>query len=414
MRRSLWARANVAHLMRCDRVISDLRELAALTSDGRGAQRVAWTPTWARARAWLQAKLAEIDADVHIDAAGNLWAARGDPGAPAVAVGSHLDSVPDGGWLDGALGVVAGLEMLRAAAERGDASRLWLVDWADEEGARFGRSLLGSGAATGTLDVEPLRGLRDAEGVALADALAEHGVAIDMLSEARAQRPQVAAYAELHIEQGPVLERVGRSVGVGVGALGLDRVTIRLDGPGGHAGATPIADRRDPVAAAARVITSVTEDVQGCDGLATVGSITVSPGIPTAIAQSVTFTLDLRHPDASVLARMIDDAASTCARIAAEIGVGISTEPLLSVEPTVFDARLIALAEAAVTGVTGGSQPIWSGPLHDAVSMARARVPSVMLFVRSIGGISHTAAENSHADDICDGVRALAELVEAV
>ncbi len=211
-----------------------------------------------------------------------------------------------------------------------------------------------------------------------------------------------------------MLERVGRSVGVGVGALGLDRVTIRLDGPGGHAGATPIADRRDPVTAAARMISSVTADAQGCDGLATVGSLTVSPGIPTAVAQSVTFTLDLRHPDASVLAGMIDDAASTCGRIAAEAGVGISTEPLLSVEPTVFDARLISLAEAAVTGVTDGSQTIWSGPLHDAVSMARAGVPSVMLFVRSIGGISHTSAEDSHPDDICDGVRALAELVETV
>ena len=400
--------------MRCDRVLSDLRELAALTSDERGAQRVAWTPAWARARTWLQAKLAEISADVHIDSAGNLWAALGDPGTSAIAVGSHLDSVPDGGWLDGALGVVAGLELLRASAERDQVPRLRLIDWADEEGARFGRSLLGSGAATGTLDVEPLRDLHDAAGVALADALAEHGVAIDRLSEARAQRPELAAYVELHIEQGPVLERVGRPVGVGLGALGLNRVTIRLDGPGGHAGATPIADRRDPVAAAARMISSVTEQVQRCDGLATVGLFTVSPGIPTAIAQSVTFTLDLRHPDASVLAGVIDDAASTCAQIVAEIGVGISTEPLLSVEPTVFDPRLIALAEAAVTRAAGASQPIWSGPLHDAVSMARAGVPSVMLFVRSIGGISHTSAEDSHPDDICDGVRALAELVETI
>ena len=205
------------------RARDDLRALRELTGDEHGAQRVAWTETWARARDWLRERLDELPVEVETDAAGNLWATLPGRSDRTVVLGSHVDSVPDGGWLDGALGVLGGLEVLRAIAARGERPPVTvaLVDWADEEGARFGRSLLGSSLATGGLDPATLRDVSDRDGVTLRDALADHGVELDAAPNARKRLDDAAAYLELHIEQGPVLERDGLALGVVTGTAGV-------------------------------------------------------------------------------------------------------------------------------------------------------------------------------------------------
>src|SRR5437660_5531996 len=194
--------------MNAQRVIDDLRELAARTSTPDGAQRLAWGPVWREARDWFRGKIAELGLGVSADSAGNNWVTLPGASTKTVIVGSHLDSVPNGGWLDGCLGVMAALEALRMYAGTQPPVTLRLVDWADEEGARFGRSLLGSSAAAGSLRVDEVRELKDRAGTRLVDALAESGVAIDGMLEAHRALKAIdaRAYLELHIEQGPVLE----------------------------------------------------------------------------------------------------------------------------------------------------------------------------------------------------------------
>src|SRR5271154_6517001 len=194
------------------RVISDLEELRALTGDANGAQRLAWSPVWLAARAWFQGKLEGLPVEHHDDAAGNSWTTLRGDSERALVLGSHLDSVPNGGWLDGCLGVLAGLEVLRGLAEEFDGKppfTVRLVDWADEEGARFGRSLFGSSAFAGKATVAADRVRTDREGVPLAAALAECGIDVERVGEAVVEQGNIAAYLELHIEQGPVLERLG-------------------------------------------------------------------------------------------------------------------------------------------------------------------------------------------------------------
>jgi allantoate deiminase len=393
------------------RALRGLRELARLTSDDAGAQRVAWTDTWVAAREWLRGELDAIPGvTVDTDPAGNTWATLPGESERFVIVGSHLDSVPDGGWLDGALGVIAGLEVLRALAGEPRPLTLKLVDWADEEGARFGRSLLGSSACAGTLDPDAVRGLTDRDGVTLADALAAHGVDLDRAGEARERLEGAAAYLELHIEQGPVLERLDLPLGVVVGTFGVQRHRVRFTGAHAHAGASPMDARRDAFVAGARSAVAFRDDAARRDDVrATTGAVHVSPGIPTAFNGACELTLDQRALDAGVLAEMLADARAEAARLAAEEGCEVAWEHVWEIEPIPFDAGLIALAEDVVTGVAGASHRLPSGPLHDAAEMARV-MPAVMVFVRSLGGVSHTKAEDSLGPDIELGVRALYEL----
>src|SRR6478752_3987287 len=209
------------------RVVADLRELKGLTGDDDGAQRVAWTDTWKAANDWFLKELDAIDGvTVDSDAAGNIWATAPGDSERFVMIGGHLDSVPNGGWLDGILNVLAGLEVLRAQAPESRPLTLKLVSWADEEGARFGRSLLGSSAAAGTLEPDAVRGLTDAEGTKLPDALAENGVDLDAMTNAELPE-NLAAYRELHIEQGPRLEEMGKPAAAVIGCYGVERHAIR-------------------------------------------------------------------------------------------------------------------------------------------------------------------------------------------
>jgi allantoate deiminase len=393
------------------RAIVGLRELARLTGDDDGAQRVAWTDIWKTANDWLRGELQGIDGvSVDSDEAGNVWATAPGESERFVVVGGHLDSVPNGGWLDGALNVIAGLEVMRALAGEPRALTLKLVNWADEEGARFGRSLLGSSACAGTLEPDSVRGLTDRDGVALPDALREHGVDLDHALASHARLENAAAYLELHIEQGPVLERLDLPLGAVLGTFGVERHAVRFTGLHAHAGSTPMDVRRDAFLAAARSALAFREDALSRDDVrATTGIVRVSPGIVTAFNGSCELSLDQRALDADVLARMLARAQEASREIAAEEGCEVSWERIWQIEPIPFDPALIDLADAVIADVAGTSYRLPSGPLHDAAEMARV-IPTVMLFVKSLRGLSHTKEEDTPVEDLELSVRALHEL----
>jgi hydantoinase/carbamoylase family amidase len=393
------------------RAVAGLEELRRRTGDDDGAQRVAWTDTWIAAREWLRGELDSIDGvTVATDEAGNTWASAPGDHDRFVIVGGHLDSVPDGGWLDGALNVVAGLEVLRALAGEERPVGIRLVDWADEEGARFGRSLMGSSACAGTLDPDSVRGLTDKEGTALPDALAAHGVQLDSMRDSSSRLQGAAAYLELHIEQGPVLEQMGLPLGAVLGTFGVQRHMVRFTGAHAHAGASPMHLRRDAFLTAARSSLAWRDDAARRDDVrATTGVVKVFPGIVTAFNGTCEVSLDQRALDADVLADMLATAKAESERIAEQEGCEVAWERVWEIEPIPFHAELIDLADESVKQVAGTSHRLPSGPLHDAAEMAR-KMPTVMLFVKSLGGVSHTKEEDTPIADLELSVRALDEL----
>jgi hydantoinase/carbamoylase family amidase len=366
-----------------ERTLADLRALEELTK----GRRLAWTDDWMRARAWLRERLDELPVEVEIDAAGNLWATLRGARPEFIIVGSHIDSVPDGGWLDGALGVLAGLEMLRARADDDLPVSLRLVDFADEEGARFGSSLVGSRAAAGRLDVD----------APLAEAALACGVDMSRANEARAQLDGALAYLELHIEQGPVLERAGLQTAAVDGCAGVERYRVTVPGETAHAGAAPMDTRRDALVAASRAILEVTELTRTAGGTATVGRIEARPGVVTIVPGSVELVLDLRHPEPAGLAALLEGAGVA-------FGSDAQWELVWRIDPIRFDTELVELARE-------GGHVMTSGALHDAAAIAPL-VPTVMLFVPSIRGISHSREEDTAEDDIAAGVLALDRLLD--
>lgn len=392
------------------RTVEELRELQQLTGDEHGAQRVCWTPTWLRARDWLAQKLAALP-NVHqeIDQAGNQWATLPGRSPRAVLIGGHLDSVPNGGWLDGSLNVLAGLEVLRHLAEDPGQPELTvrLVSWADEEGARFGRSLFGSSAASGTLDLEQVRSLTDSQGIRLPDALAECGVQLDHVRDCAQQLEGAAAYLELHIEQGPVLEQLGLPLGVVLGTFGVERHAVRFRGQSAHAGSTPMNARRDAFAAAARLALDARQIARNHGGVATVGRVTTRPGIVTAIPGECDITLDQRHLDAGALDQMLQEARSAGDRIAEEERVDVEWERLWRIEPLPFHPELMTICEEAIERTAGHMHRLPSGPLHDAAEMVRAGVPTAMIFVQSLNGLSHAKEEDTKTEHLELAVQAL-------
>src|SRR6186997_422536 len=396
------------------RTVAELKELRELTGDENGAQRVAWTETWERARGWLREKLDGLPLEHEIDEAGNQWWTLRGSSERAVLTGGHIDSVPNGGWLDGALNVVAGVEAMRPRAEDGEpAVPVRLVDCADAEGARFGRSLFGSSAAAGSMaDQDELRARRYADGVALPDALEEHGVDLDRALEARRQLEGAAAYLELHIEQGPVLESLELPLGVVLGTFGVERHQITFRGQAAHAGSTPMDKRRDALAGAAKLALEIRGVAARAGGgaVCTMGSCVTRPGIVTSVVETCTVLLDQRHLDAAKLAGMLGEAQEASERFASEEDVEVEWEKVWSIEPILFDAELIELAEEAVREVAGTSHQLPSGPLHDAAEISRAGIPTVMLFVQSLRGLSHTKLEDTKPEHLEQSVEALDRL----
>jgi N-carbamoyl-L-amino-acid hydrolase len=396
------------------RTVAELKELRSLTSDENGAQRVAWTDTWLAARKWFASKLAGMPVEQHYDAAANNWITLQGESDQALLIGGHLDSVPNGGWLDGALNIVAALEVLRRIHDE-YAGRppvtIRLVDWADEEGARFGRSLLGSSAFAGTHSIEADRGRTDKDGIRLEDAVARCGFPFPQFPDAQQERRNAAAYLELHIEQGPVLERLGLPLGVVLGTKGVERHAITFRGQEAHSGSTPMAVRRDALAPAAKLALEIRPIARKHpDAVCTMGSVKTFPGIVTAVVGRCETTLDQRDLDAAVLAQMYREAQEASRRFAEEEGCTVEWSRIWNIEPVPFHPELIELCDQAVSEVAGVSHRLPSGPLHDAAEVARAGVPAVMMFVQSLGGISHNKIEDTTEEHLEMSVAALDRL----
>lgn len=394
------------------RTIDELKELRALTGDADGAQRVAWTDTWATARSWMKEKLDGLPVEYETDAAGNVWVTLRGQSDKTMLIGGHLDSVPNGGWLDGCLNVMAGLEVLRRIASEGTPPvTVRLVDWADEEGARFGRSLFGSSAASNTMNPDELRDLKDKNGVTLVDALARFGVNLDTCKQAHAQLKNAAAYLELHIEQGPVLESMDLPLGVVLGTFGVERHAIRFTGQAAHSGSTPMDKRRDALGGVSRLHLEIREVAKRHpSGVCTVGRVVTQPGIVTAVVGQADMTLDQRHLDAEHLAAMLQEAKDASQRIAADEKIEVEWNRLWQIEPILFHPHLIDLCEQSILETCGVSHRLPSGPLHDAAEVARAGVPTIMMFVQSLYGISHNKIEDTKEEHIAYSVQAFDRL----
>jgi hydantoinase/carbamoylase family amidase len=379
-------------------VIADLDELAS-QSGGRfaGADRLAWTPRWLETRAWLRSKLEAIGLEPTLDEAGNMWAPIAGDSDAFLIVGSHIDAVPDGGWLDGALGVLTALEVVRQLRSSGRSLPIGVrfVDWADEEGARFSRSLLGSSAAAGTLVPDDVRNLRDSDGVALGDALAACDVDLDRAVGATKSLIGAAGYLELHIEQGPVLLDTGRLAAPVSGTFGVERHLMTFTGQAAHAGSTPMRLRQDSLAAAARAALEIRESAITHGGVATVGRMDSTPGVVTAVAGRTEMQLDQRHLSPEALAAMLSDAVASCRAAAEEFRCTVEAHRVFGATPTPFHPALVEIAGAAVRDAGGGEgEPVPSGPLHDATEIGRM-VPTAMIFVQSDPPLSHAAIEDS-------------------
>jgi len=399
------------------RTVAELKELRALTADENGAQRVAWTDTWLKARKWFAAKVAEIPnatLDHHGDAAGNNWVTLRGASEKDLLLGGHLDSVPNGGWLDGSLDELAGLEVFRRIAAEYNGRppvTIRLVDWADEEGARFGRSLLGSSAFAGTHSIAADRARTDRDGVKMEDALRRCGVEIERFPDAEKERANAAAYLELHIEQGPVLERMGLPLGVVLGTKGVERHNITFFGQEAHSGSTPMNARRDALAAAAKLALEI-RAIAGKhpDAVCTMGSLKTLPGIVTAVVGRCEATLDQRDLNAGILAQMYREAQEASRRFAGEEKCTVEWSRLWSIEPVPFHPELLELCEQAIREVSGTPHRMPSGPLHDAAEVSRAGIPTVMLFVQSLRGISHNKIEDTREEHLEMSVTALDRL----
>jgi hydantoinase/carbamoylase family amidase len=400
------------------RTVAELKELRELTGNEDGAQRVAFTETWAKARAWLREKLEAIpNVEVHRDAAGNLWATLGGHSEKALLIGGHIDSVPNGGWLDGCLNTMTGVEILRRIAAEYEGAppvTVRLVDWADEEGARFGKSLFGSSACSGNLDMEEARKLADKDGIALPDALREHGIDFETVKDCGVELKNAAAYQELHVEQGPVLLDLDLPLGTVLGTFGVERHAIRFHGQAAHSGSTPMNRRKDAFLAAARMSPEIYAIAEREEGVCTIGSCKTKPGIVTSVVEDCEITLDQRHLDGAALVRMLAQAKEASERFADGAKVTVEWSRLWKIPPILFHPDLIEFCDEAIKETFGVTHRLPSGPLHDAAEVAAAGVPTIMMFTQSLHGISHNRIEDTREEHLELAVLAFDKLASKI
>jgi hydantoinase/carbamoylase family amidase len=398
------------------RTVAALKELRALTGDDNGAQRVAFTPTWLKAREWLRQKVAGLPLEIHNDAAGNTWFTLRGKSEKCLLIGGHIDSVPNGGWLDGCLNVMAGVEILRRLNAQYSGKppvTVRLVDWADEEGARFGKSLFGSSACSGNLDMKEACGLVDKQGIKLPDALKNVGIDFEHVKDSGKELKNAAAYIELHIEQGPVLLDLDLPLGAVLGTFGVERHAITFHGQAAHSGSTPMNRRKDAFLAAAKIAAEIYRIAERSgNGVCTIGSCTTKPGIVTSVVEECRITLDQRHLGAVALAQMLREAKDASERFAQEGNVRVSWERLWQIAPRPFHDDLIKLCDESIRETCGNSHRLPSGPLHDAAEVAAAGVPTVMMFVQSLHGISHNKIEDTKEEHLELCVTAFDKLAE--
>jgi beta-ureidopropionase / N-carbamoyl-L-amino-acid hydrolase len=380
-----------------------------------GYRRYSWTPADAACRGWFARAATELGLRTDCDRNGNLWAWWGRPGGgsgPAIATGSHLDSVPDGGAFDGPLGIVsafAAIGELRAAGFR-PARPIGVAAFTEEEGARFGVACLGSRLLTGAIDPAVARDLHDGQGVSLAEAMRAAGRDPRRLGEDEDLLADLGCYVELHVEQGSALDGLGAAIGVAEGIWPHGRWRFDFSGRADHAGTTRLADRRDPMLPFAASVQAARAAAAANGALATFGKVTAEPGAANAISSGVHAWLDARAPDETVLQRLVAGIQAAAEAAAAEHGVGFglrqeSVTPLVSFSPELRDRLTRVLAAAGLDAPT-----VPTGAGHDAGVLA-ARIPTAMLFVRNPSGVSHSPAEHAELADCETGVTALAAVL---
>lgn len=375
-------------------------ELAPIGRTGSGGyRRFAWTPEDATLREWFVGAASGIGLDVVPDRAGNLWAWWGDPDAqgPGLVVGSHLDSVPEGGAFDGPLGIVSSLVALQSLRDRGFTPRrpLGIAMFGDEEGARFGIACAGSRLLTGALDADRARGLRDNDGTTMAEAMAAAGLDPAGVGADDEALRRIGTFVELHVEQGKGLVDTGHAVAVASGIWPHGRWRIDLDGRADHAGTTRLSDRDDPMLAFASLVTEARQAAERNDALATVGKVVVNPNGVNAIPSCVTAWLDCRADEEVAVRAVLSELR------------GYSPAEESWTDRTAFHPALqhdlVGLLDAPVLATGAG---------HDAGVLANAGIPTSMLFVRNPTGVSHSPHEYAERDDCLDGVAALTRVVE--
>lgn len=391
----------------------DLESLARIGADpGGGVTRVAWSPELLAAYAWLAERGRTVGATSDIDAAGNAFLRSSGGDGPAFLIGSHLDTVPRGGTLDGALGVLAGLDVLRQFHERGDGPRcpLWVSSFMDEEGTRFGTALFGSRAFTGH-DLSGLGSRTDRTGVTIAEAMAACGRDHAAVGSAAAI-DRIRGYLELHIEQGPVLEQSGEEIGVVTSIVGLLGLQVRLEGQANHAGTTPMNMRRDALAGAARAVLELRDLARHAPSVtANVGTIAVEPGGKNVIPGACDFSIDIRAADHATYLTLDEAARGILARIAAEESLSLTVSEIYRLDPVPMDTAFVDAIERAAELEGASARRMPSGAGHDAQIIA-PHVPAGMLFVPSRGGISHNPAEHTDPAQCATGSRVLARSVQ--
>jgi N-carbamoyl-L-amino-acid hydrolase len=401
---------NRTSFARLDRRLRHLATFGALP--GGGVTRPAWSPAHEQARAWLVQEMRTAGLQTLMDAAGNVFGATDvnglDPGRPVVLTGSHIDTVPEGGPLDGALGVLAALECLHTVVEHGvpHARPLAVVAWSDEEG-RYG-SLFGSRAFSGALEVSRIDAMAASDGDRLVDAMARAGFDAHRAGEAKVDPATVAAYVELHIEQGPRLEEAGVPVGVVEAIVGIRRTRLTFRGQADHAGTTPMERRRDGFLAAAEYALKARDLVVKRDARAVtnVGVVHVHPGVSNIVPARGELIHEMRVPDAGVLDRLAKDCQALARRVARRRGVEVDIEPMSVTAPAACSPRVQAAVEAAAEDLGLRTMRLHSAAGHDAQNLARITAAG-MVFIPSTGGRSHRIDESSAPEAIEHGANVL-------
>jgi hydantoinase/carbamoylase family amidase len=396
------------------RLVADIQAAAQYGGHGTGVTRLAWSKELQDVQAWLTKKLEELELEVELDAAGNLIGRWQAGAAKAIAVGSHLDTVPTGGRYDGALGVLSGLEAIRLLKERGFEPQrpLWLISFMDEEGARFGAALFGSRAFVGK-DLRELGERRDADGISLGEAMLELGFDFQRVPSAR-RVDELGGYLELHIEQGPVLESEGVEIGIVTGIVGLIGFRARFVGEANHAGTTPMRMRRDALCGAATAVLALRDAGRARDDITTnVGIISAEPGGFNVVPGAAEFTIDVRSATEEGYATLEPLVRETLGRIAAEEDLELELSEAYRLEPLPLAPELIDVLEQAAGAVGATSMRMPSGAGHDAMEVGR-HVPVGMLFVPSRKGISHSPEEFTEPEHCELGARVLARALETL
>lgn len=398
-------------MINSDRLNDYIQSLGAIGAlEGGGVCRLALSPSEKLGRDWLVAAMQDLGLQVEVDAIGNIFGTRAgqDPELGHVMLGSHIDTVATGGLYDGALGVLAGLEVVASLNDAGVQTLhpVTVAAFTDEEGARFAPDMLGSLVFVGGLDLQEALDISAIDGARLGDELAAIGYA------GMGRGPQkIAAYLELHIEQGPILEDEALQIGVVEGVQGISWQEITFEGASAHAGTTPLRLRRDAGLAAARIATGVRDMVKamGGDQLGTIGAITLSPNLVNVVAQTAKLTVDLRNPDNAALLQAEAGLACLTSEACTEAHVESRSRSLARFDPVAFDPRLVDAVEAAARALGYSHRRMFSGAGHDAQMLARI-APAAMIFVPSANGVSHNVTEYTAPEDLARGATVLATL----